>query len=181
MINSQVGGGWGLGPHLFPTQEPSFHLSVCQLSIHMPVHVTNPPSHVHLNPFSISLHFRGARRCGQAFSSHGPYVLFWGWQGGGLRVFSWRPEGAGCWGLFDLLEMGLRYTTMVPELTFGCYFCTAVEYENRLECFKDNSPCNPFLNLLGSSSGSNESTLAGREGVGQGPGQGILGTRRRPG
>lgn len=49
---------------------------------------------------------------------------------------------------------------MVPELTFGCYFCTVVEYENRLECFKDNSPRNPLWNLLGSSSGSNESPLS---------------------
>lgn len=84
VINSQLGWEEGLGTHLFPTQELSFLLSVCQRSLHRPVHVTRPPSsHAHPNPFSISLRFRGACRCGQASSSLGQYVL-WGLKGVGL-------------------------------------------------------------------------------------------------
>lgn len=34
VINSQLGWGWGLGPHVFPTQELSVFPSVCLPALH---------------------------------------------------------------------------------------------------------------------------------------------------
>lgn len=92
--------GLGVGPQVTSVShkgELSFHLTLRKLSIHMPFHVTGPPpSHDHPNPFSISLRFRGACRCGQASSSHGQYVLHLGEEEGAGLGFCWRGEGAGC-------------------------------------------------------------------------------------
>lgn len=153
----------------------------------MPVHVTSPRlSHVHPNPSSISLCFRGACRCGQAFSSHGPYVLSpWGWQGGRPRGLSWRGEGVGCWEFFSLPEVGLGFTTQslsLPEAVTSQPRLNVKIAGNALKTIPSLPPPpslipNPFLNQLGSSLGSNEYTLSGREWWGGGLDENILGTR----